>query len=96
MSDDKTPTPKTKKASAKAEEPGFDARLERLETLVAELEEGDLDLETSIERYKEGHALLAGCRDLLERYRAQVEELTGQDGERTVPYDGDPDHLSGA
>jgi exodeoxyribonuclease VII small subunit len=54
---------------------GFDERLERLEGIVRALEEGGLTLEQSIERYREGVALLAGCRALLERYRGQVEEL---------------------
>ena len=45
------------------DEPGFDARLARLEALVAELEEGELGLEPAIERYQEGVELLQRCRD---------------------------------
>ncbi|MEZ6013550.1 MAG: exodeoxyribonuclease VII small subunit [Planctomycetota bacterium] len=69
----------------------FDARLARLETLVAELEGGGLGLEAAIERYRDGVALLKGCRDTLGALQKQVEEL-GQDavgGAR--PYAGDPD-----
>ncbi len=70
---------------------GFDARLRRLEALVAELEDGKLDLEPAIARYKEGVALLRGCRDVLAGYRKQVEELVGDAGDETRAYEGDPD-----
>ena len=55
------------------EEGGFDGRLERLEGIVSRLEEGGLELEPAIERYREGVALLKECRDVLGRYREQVE-----------------------
>lgn len=72
-------------------EPGFDARLARLEEIVTELEGGGLALEPSIERYREGVELLKGCRALLGGYRKQVEELT-RDAEASLkPYAGDPD-----
>jgi len=69
----------------------FDGRLSRLEQLVTTLEEGDLELEDAIQRYKEGVTLLKDCRELLGRYRAQVEELTGEAQASLRPYDGDPD-----
>lgn len=88
---------KEKAAGAKAskksadEEPDFDARLERLESLVSELEAGGLGLEVSIERYQEGIALLKGCHSQLEGYRSQVEELTRDAESALRPMeDGDP------
>ena len=78
--------------TAEPEEPTtFDGRLSRLEEIVSNLEEGDLELEDAIGRYKEGVALLKGCRELLGRYRAQVEELTGEAQASLRPYEGDPD-----
>jgi exodeoxyribonuclease VII small subunit len=74
-----------------AEPAAFDARLARLEGLVAEVEGGGLGLEAAIDRYREGVALLRGCRETLASFQKQVEEL-GQDaagGSR--PYAGDPD-----
>ena len=62
--------------AAEAGEPGFDARLGRLEALIQELEEGGLGLEESLERYREGVALLGGCKGQLDGFRQQVEELT--------------------
>jgi len=70
-------------------ETGFDQRLERLEALVGELENGGLGLEASIARYQEGVHLLRECRTTLESFRKRVEELAA-DG-TSVPYAGDPD-----
>ena len=73
----------------KPPETGFDQRLERLEALVGELENGGLGLEASIARYQEGVQLLRECRSTLESFRTRVEEL-GADGS-TPPFGGDPD-----
>ncbi|MDZ4774397.1 MAG: exodeoxyribonuclease VII small subunit [Planctomycetota bacterium] len=71
---------------------GFDARLARLEAIVVELEGGGLALETSIDRYQEGVALLGDCRTILLGFQKRVEELS-QDAEGALrPYAGDPDH----
>ena len=80
--------PKPAKKGSKAPAPRFDQSLGRLEEIVGELEQGGLGLEDSLSQYKEGVALLKGCRDQLAGFRAQVEELTA-DGAR--PYAGDPD-----
>ena len=70
---------------------GFDVDLERLEGIVADLEEGGLGLEPSIERYQQGIELLKRCHATLEGYRKQVEELTRDAEEVLRPFDGDPD-----
>jgi exodeoxyribonuclease VII small subunit len=73
---------------AAAAEPGFDERLTRLEAIVAELEQGKVDLETAIARYQEGTEIARKCRALLDSYHKRVEELT-ESG--SVPYAADPD-----
>lgn len=80
-------------APKKTKEPeSFDDRLRQLESIVHALEDGELDLEPAIERYKEGVALLKDCSKVLSGYRKQVEELTAaEDGDAIVPYEGDPD-----
>ncbi len=83
-------------ASAGDEALSFDARLERLESLVAELEEGGLELEPAIDRYQEGIRLLKGCHEVLAGYRKQVEELTREAQDALRPFDGDPDAGGGA
>ena len=75
----------------KAEEPTFDRRLERLESIVAELEKGELSLEPAIERYQEGVELLKDCHGILQRYQKRVEELTADAEESLRPFADDPD-----
>ncbi|MEQ1735612.1 MAG: exodeoxyribonuclease VII small subunit [Rhodoglobus sp.] len=69
--------------------PSFDQRLQRLEAIVGELEQGGLALEPSIERYQEGVGLLRECRSVLQSLEKRVEELTAQGG--LEPLAGDPD-----
>ena len=78
---------------SKQNEPGanFDSKLARIEAIVAELEEGGLDLEAAIARYKEGVELRKECGAVLAGFKKQVEELT-QDADNALrAYDGDPD-----
>jgi len=70
---------------------GFDRKLERLEALVAELEQGGLGLEPAIERYQEGIGLLKECHRALERYQRRVEELSRAAEGEIRPFEGDPD-----
>ena len=69
----------------------FDRRLERLESIVGQLEEGGLELEPAIARYQEGIELLKQCHGTLAQYRKQVEELTADAEASLRPFDGDPD-----
>jgi len=70
---------------------GFDARLQRLEELVAELEGGELGLEEAMDCFAEGVKLLAGCRESLSGYEKRVEELAGEaeEGLRELEQGGD-------
>jgi exodeoxyribonuclease VII small subunit len=77
--------------TAHADDPSFDARLARLEEIVGELEDGALELEPAIARYREGVELLRQCRGVLAGYRKQVEELSRDAEEALRPYAGDPD-----
>lgn len=72
-----------------AEGESFDQRLERLEKIVLELEQGRIGLEQSLERYQEGVALLRSCRSTLDGFRQRIEELQ-EDGE-LKPLANDPD-----
>ncbi|MEO0649332.1 MAG: exodeoxyribonuclease VII small subunit [Planctomycetota bacterium] len=81
---------KTKDAEEAGDE-SFDARLTRLEGIVAELENGELGLEPAIERYTAGIELLKSCHATIEAQRARVEELTADAESALRPFDGDPD-----
>ncbi|MEM7308119.1 MAG: exodeoxyribonuclease VII small subunit [Planctomycetota bacterium] len=82
MSDETTP---------KTAEEGFDARLEALERIVQDLEDGGLGLEQAIERYQQGIELLKTCHATLASTRKRVEELTEGAEEALRPLGGDPD-----
>ena len=81
-----SPQPKKKESGA-----SFDSKLARIEAIVVELEEGGLDLEAAIARYREGVELRKECGAVLAGFKKQVEELT-QDADNALrAYDGDPD-----
>ncbi len=55
-----------------SQKPSFEKQMERLQAVVAELEKGDLPLEKSVALYKEGQALVAACKNQLEKARHTV------------------------
>jgi len=60
----------------------FEEALSRLETLVAELEEGQVSLERALQLYAEGVELVRLCRRKLERAEQRIsllsESVTGE------------------
>jgi exodeoxyribonuclease VII small subunit len=60
--------------------PSFEAALARLEELVGELEDGELDLETSLRHFEEGVRLTRRCADELAAARQRVEVLVREGG----------------
>ncbi len=68
----------------------FEDALKRLETIVAQLESGDVPLDKSIELYAEGDKLRTQCEARLKDAEARIEKITlGQDGRPTgvQPFD---------
>lgn len=59
----------------------FETAFERLESVVARLEGGDMPLEGSIELYEEGAALATRCSELLEvaELRVRAVDSEGRD-----------------
>jgi exodeoxyribonuclease VII small subunit len=53
----------------------FEQAIERLETIVRQMEEGSLSLNDSLVAYKEGAALISQCRQNLEHVEQQVQIL---------------------
>ncbi len=74
-------------------QPSFEAAIERLETIVEELESGSLSLEESIARYEEGMRLSKQLTRTLDEAEKRIERLTGEAGEggepRTEPMEID-------
>ena len=85
--------PSAPRAGAKhadIKEMSFERSLKELETIVARLERGDVELEESIAIYERGAALREHCDRLLKQAEAKVEKLTfASDGQPkgTEPLD---------
>ena len=63
----------------------FESALAELETIVKTLEQGDLTLEQSLERFERGIALSRFCHTRLEHAERRVELLTEQGEIRPAP-----------
>ncbi len=69
----------------------FEQALDRLETIVNDLERGDVPLDESIKIYEQGEALKKHCATLLQAAEDKVEKIrVGADGtaKGTEPLDG--------
>ena len=58
----------------------FEESLQRLETIVGELEKGDVSLDRALELFDEGMKLSGSCRKELEEAEGKVEILLKRDG----------------
>ena len=68
--------------------PKFEECLQRLETIVQELEKGDVPLEKSLTLFEEGMQLSANCRKELEEAEGKVEILLKKNGKlQAEPFD---------
>ncbi|HID23679.1 MAG TPA: exodeoxyribonuclease VII small subunit [Planctomycetaceae bacterium] len=59
----------------------FEDALQELQQIVSELEEGEIGLEESLERFERGIALLRSCYRILERAEQRIEILVGFNAE---------------
>jgi len=58
----------------------FETALARLEQITSELENGELNLEKSLEKFNEGMVLVQFCNTKLDEAKSQVELLLKKDG----------------
>ena len=58
----------------------FEKALSDLETLVEEMEQGDLSLEESLKRFEKGIALTTDCQQALQSAELKVQELVEKNG----------------
>jgi exodeoxyribonuclease VII small subunit len=70
-----------KKLPDQPAEPTFEQALQRLQTIVQELDGGELGLDRALERYEEGVGLLRQCHDVLQKAERRIELLSGVDAE---------------
>lgn len=70
---------KKKTAKKSAADPSFEESLASLETIVSELEGGDLPLETALDRYEQAVAHLKRCHQTLSDAEGRIRLLSGVD-----------------
>lgn len=59
----------------------FEEAMNKLETIVEKLEEGDVPLEEAIKYYKEGMELSKLCHDKLKNVETQLTQIITEDGQ---------------
>lgn len=68
--------------------PDFEKALEELESLVEQLESGDLSLDQSLSQFKRGVELTRHCQGVLDEAQQVVQKLMDTDDESSaVPFD---------
>ena len=60
----------------------FEENMKKLEEIAAELEKGELDLDTSVSKFEEGTKISKECNEMLEKAEKKITMLIkGEDGE---------------
>lgn len=68
--------------------PDFEKSLEELESLVEQMESGELSLDESLKQFKRGVELTRHCQGVLEKAQQTVEKLMDPADESTaVPFE---------
>ena len=65
---------------AKTEEKKFEELMSELETIVKELEQGEADLDNSIEKYTEAMNIIKLCNEKLNSAEEKVNKILKEDG----------------
>jgi len=84
--------PKRKKAADDdAQSEGLEASMEKLESIVTDLESGEFGLEEALEKFEEGLSLGKRCKKILDRAELRVKQLVeNADGElEEKEFDGE-------
>jgi exodeoxyribonuclease VII small subunit len=75
----------------------FEQALEKLEAIVSAIEEGQVPLEESIEKYAEGIELVKRCRAILDKAERKIQLLgKAEDGSLTVTGELEEEDREGA
>lgn len=65
-------------SKSKELDPQFEKKLEKLEKIVQELEEGDLGLAKSLKKFEEGVSLYKECKSQFRTAEKKITELTDE------------------
>ena len=64
----------------KEKEKTFEEKLKELESIVNELESGEIDLDSSIDKYTNAMKLVKECDDKLKKVEEQVNKIVTENG----------------
>ena len=67
--------------SKKVESKSFEELMEKLESIVQELEKGDLNLDDSVSKFEEGMKISKECNKILENSEKRISILLENNGE---------------
>lgn len=62
----------------------FESSMKRLEEIVGKLDSGEVDLDESVDLFKQGIALSRRCEELLKVAQDQIDEALSSDGKTPV------------
>jgi exodeoxyribonuclease VII small subunit len=86
----------SRKPRSDSQTPDFEQSLQQLETLIGQLERGDLPLAESLTLFEQGVALTRHCHAALTDAQQRVEILLkAGDGTRTASFDADAEDSVG-
>ena len=71
-------------AKKKTDKIDFESAIKELETLVEQMEQGDITLEQSLENFERGIELTRACQKALQEAEQKVQILTQKQGEETI------------
>lgn len=66
------------------QQPSFEKTLAELETLVEQLESGELELADALDKFKRGIELSKQCREMLEQAQQTVDEVMDSEPQSTA------------
>lgn len=66
---------------SKKEDVKFEDKIKELEGIINELESGEIDLESSIEKYTKAMKLVKECDEKLKNIEEQVNKIVNENGE---------------
>ena len=78
---------KSQKEQTESDAPSFEGAIVELQNIVAQLEDGSLPLEESMEQFERGISLLRNCYQVLEKAEQRIEVLTSVAEDGTVETD---------
>lgn len=69
---------------AKKKEPSFEEALEKLESLVASMESGEVPLATLVEKFEDGSKLVKICEGRLKQAELKIEKLRQENADAVL------------